>query len=219
MQPLFAVTSFQLSSQLTLVIGYPPVPWLGILLLGYAGGKLFERSEAERQSVLLKIGLGALALFTVLRFVNVYGDPAKWSVQRNGLFTLLSFLNVSKYPPSLLFALLTLGVMCLLLAWVEKLPHTLNRIFTAYGRVPLFYYLLHFYLIHMLMFVMVFWQGYHWSDLVFGFNFGRPKTGSGVGLGAIYVLWLGVVAVLFPLCQWSGKYKAGHRENQWLRYL
>jgi hypothetical protein len=202
-----------------LVIAYPPIPWLGLLLLGYAAGQLFECPAATRDKLMLKIGGGALALFAVLRFSNLYGDPAKWAGQRTRLLTGLSFLNVTKYPPSLLFALLTLGVMFLLLAWAARFPPFVNRIFTVYGRVPLFYYLLHFYLLHLLMFGMVFWQGYHWSDLVFGFNFGRPKTGSGVGLGAVYLIWLAVVVCLFPLCRWYGDYKARHRATAWLRYL
>jgi uncharacterized membrane protein len=219
LRSLFTLTPYQLSPQLTLVIAYPLIPWLGILLVGFAAGELFEHAHAERQSVFLKLGVAALALFTVLRFINVYGDPAKWSMQRTGLFTVLSFFNVSKYPPSLLFTLMTLGVMFLLLALAENLNQRLSKMLTAYGRVPLFYYLLHLYLIHLLMFVMVFWQGFGWSDLEFGFNFGRPKTGSGVGLAATYLIWLGTVVALYPLCRWYGDYKARHREKGWLRYL
>ena len=217
--PLFGLASFPITSHSTLVIGYPLIPWLGILLIGFAAGSFFERAAAERKRRFLKIGLAALAFFAVLRFSNVYGDPVKWTAQKNGLFTFLSFLNVSKYPPSLLFALLTIGAMFLLLAWAESLNGAWRSVLTVYGKVPLFYYLIHLYLIHLLMFVMVFLQGYHWADLQFGFNFGRPKTGSGVGLGAIYVIWLSVVALLYPLCKWYGNYKAEHPENRWLRYL
>lgn len=217
--PLFGPASIQLTPHLTFVIGYPLIPWLGILLTGFAAGELFELSEVERKSVFLKIGLAALALFTVLRFSNFYGDPSGWSVQKNSLFTFLSFLNVSKYPPSLLFSLLTLGAMFVLLSRAENLQNTFSKIITGYGKVPLFYFLIHLYLIHILMFVMVFLQGFRWSDLLFGFNFGRPKTGSGVELGAIYLIWLGVVVFLYPLCKWYGNYKASHNENKWLRYL
>ncbi|MFN0123908.1 MAG: DUF1624 domain-containing protein [Blastocatellia bacterium] len=215
--PLFSLTPLQISPQLTLVIAYPLIPWLGILLAGYGAGQLFAR--VDRKAVFVKIGLAALAFFTALRFLNLYGDPAKWSAQRNGLFTVLSFFNVSKYPPSLLFTLLTLGVMFLLLALAEGKENRLGDVLMVYGKVPLFYYLLHLYLLHLLMFVMVFWQGYGWSDMEFGFNFGRPKTGGGVGLGAVYLIWLGAVAALYPLCRWYGNYKASHRENSWLRYL
>ncbi len=219
LMPFFGPASFQLTPHLTFVIGYPLIPWLGILLAGFAAGKLFELSETERKSACLKIGLAALALFAVIRFSNFYGDPSKWSVQRNSLFTFLSFLNTSKYPPSLLFTLMTLGAMFLLLSFVENIKNTFSRVITVYGKVPLFYFLIHLYLIHLLMFVMVFLQGYQWSDLVFGFNFGRPETGSGVELWAIYLIWLSVVAFLYPLCRWYGNYKASHSENLWLRYL
>ena len=217
--PFFGPASFQLTPHLTFVIGYPLIPWLGILLAGFAAGKLFELSETERKSACLKIGLAALALFAVIRFSNFYGDPSKWSVQRNSLFTFLSFLNTSKYPPSLLFTLMTLGAMFLLLSFVENIKNTFSRVITGYGKVPLFYFLIHLYLIHLLMFVMVFLQGYQWSDLVFGFNFGRPETGSGVELWVIYLIWLSVAAFLYPLCKWYGNYKASHSENLWLRYL
>lgn len=219
LQPLFAVSAYPLTKHLTFVMAYPPIPWLGILLLGYAAGPLFERPAAVQSKLLLRLGGGALALFALLRWSNLYGDPSKWSGQRTGLLTALSFLNVTKYPPSLLFSLLTLGVMFLGLAWAAKAPPVLNRFMTVYGQVPLFYYLLHFYLLHVLMFGMVFWQGYGWSELVFGFNFGRPQSGSGVGLGAIYLIWLAVVLSLFPLCRWYGEYKSRHRDREWLRYL
>lgn len=217
--PLFGPAAFPLTPSLTLVIGYPLIPWLGILLAGFAAGQFFERSEVERKSTFLKIGLAALALFAVLRFSNFYGDPSKWTVQKNSIFTFLSFLNISKYPPSLLFTLLTLGAMFLVLSCADNFKNPVSRIFTVYGKVPLFYYIVHLYLIHLLMFVMVFLQGYRWADLVFGFNFGRPKTGSGGGLGAIYLIWLSVVIGLYPLCKWYGNYKASHSENKWLRYL
>ncbi len=219
LMPLFGPASFPLTSHLTFVIGYPLIPWLGILLVGFAAGQLFERSETERKRTFLKIGLAALALFVVLRFSNLYGDPVKWSVQKNSVFTFLSFFNVSKYPPSLLFTLMTLGAMFVVLSYADNLKNSFSRIFTVYGKVPLFYFIIHLYLIHTLMFVMVFLQGYHWADLQFGFNFGRPKTGSGLELGAIYLIWLGVVICLYPLCQWYGTYKASHSENKWLRYL
>ena len=219
LSPLFTLTVFPLPPHFTLLISYPPIPWLGILLTGFAAGKLFELPEAERKNTFLNIGLAALALFAVLRLSNFYGDPAKWSGQKNSLFTLLSFLNVSKYPPSLLFTLMTLGTMFIVLSYAEDIKNIFSKVFITYGEVPLFYFIIHFYVIHLLMFVMVFLQGYRWADMIFGFNFGRPKTGSGVELRAIYLIWLGVVVFLYPLCQWFGNYKTKHRENKWLRFL
>jgi hypothetical protein len=128
-------------------------------------------------------------------------------------------MNVTKYPPSLAFTLVTFGFMFLMLAVAERLPNAFARITTVYGKVPLFYFLVHWYIIHPVMFLIVFLQGYGTSDLVFGTNFGRPKGPSGLHLGWIYLIWLVVVVALYPLCKWYGWYKEQHREKRWLRYL
>ena len=219
LMPLFGPAAFPVTPDLTFVIGYPLIPWLGILLTGFAAGKIFELAEAERKAIFLKIGMAALGLFVILRFINIYGDLARWSVQKNSLFTFLSFLNVSKYPPSLLFTLMTLGGMFIALSCAENVKNIISKILITYGEVPLFYFIVHLYLIHLLMFVMVYLQGFKSSDLLFGFNLGRPKTGSGVELWAIYLIWLSIVVLLYPLCQWFGNYKAKHRANKWLRFL
>jgi uncharacterized membrane protein len=200
-------------------MAYPIIPWSGIMLAGFATGKLFQLPLLERKKIFLKIGLAALALFIGIRFINIYGDPVSWSAQKNSLFTFLSFINVTKYPPSLLFCLLTLGVMFLIISLGEGLKNKFNDFVIVYGKVPLFYFLIHFYLIHLLMLAMVYLQGFKTSQLIFGFNFGRPKEGSGVNLFAIYLIWIGVVIALYPVCKWYGKYKAEHREKIWLRYL
>lgn len=202
-----------------LIMGYPPLPWLGVMLTGFAAGRLFELPISQRKALFARIGLGALALFLVVRGINMYGDSFPWSRQRTGLFTVLSFLNVTKYPPSLVFCLLTLGVMFLLLSWVEGMENSFSRVTMVYGKVPLFYFLVHWYIIHPLMFLIVFLQGYQYQDLVFGVNLGRPKGISGVNLGYIYLIWIAVVLLLYPLCKWYGRYKETHREQPWLRYL
>jgi uncharacterized membrane protein len=217
--PFFSSTAFPITPKTLFVMGYPPIPWLGVMLTGFSAGQLFEISEMKRKVLFLKIGLVSLALFLVIRFINIYGDPVVWSSQKDGLFTIMSFLNVTKYPPSLLFCLLTLGCMFLIMSILEGAKNQLTDILSVYGKVPLFYFIVHWYIIHIMMFGMVFLQGYKPTDLVFGFNFGRPKTGSGVELLAIYFLWICVVLIMFPLCKWYGKYKANHREKLWLRYL
>ena len=201
------------------VMGYPPIPWLGIMLTGFAAGRLFELLSQERKALFAKIGLAALALFFVVRGINIYGDSFSWEKQKNGLFTFLSFINVAKYPPSLVFCLLTLGVMFLLLSWAEQAQNNFMAIATVYGKVPLFYFLVHWYIIHPLMFLIVFLQGYKSSDLVFGTNLGRPKGISGVNLWHTYLIWVCVVILLYPLCKWYGEYKERHKEKEWLRYL
>lgn len=216
---LFRTEFFPISPSFVLLAGYPLIPWLGIMLLGFASGSLMERPIAERKTLLFRIGLGALLLFVLLRFLNGYGDPAPWSPQKNGLFTLLSFINVSKYPPSLLYDLLLLGLMFLILSVTDGANNTFTRWLTVYGKVPMFYYILHWYLVHLSMIAMSILQGYSLADLPTGpINFGRP-AGAGISLGPVYLVWLGLVLALYPLCQWYGRYKAAHPEIGWLRYV
>lgn len=219
LMPFFGPAAFPFDGGRMFIMGYPPIPWLGILLTGFAAGKFFERTSAERKVLFLKLGLASLVLFVLIRGLNFYGDPAPWSSQKNVLFTFLSFMNVTKYPPSLVFTLVTLGFMFLMLAIAEGLNNSVAEIMIVYGKVPLFYFLVHWYIIHPLLFLILFLQGYGANDLVFGTNFGRPKGPSGLGLGWIYLIWLLVVAALYPLCKRYGQYKEQHRNKQWLRYL
>ncbi|GAB4091129.1 DUF1624 domain-containing protein [Flaviaesturariibacter terrae] len=219
LMPLFGPMAYPLGGGHLFIMGYPPIPWLGIMLTGFAAGKLFERSSAGRKAIFAKLGLGALLLFVLVRALNVYGDPLPWRVQHNALYTVLSFLNVTKYPPSLQFTLLFLGLMFLLLAATENLEGPLARVSTTYGKVPLFYFLVHWYLIHPILLAIVLLQGYRPADFIFGTNFGRPQGPSGVGLGWVYAIWIGVVLLLYPLCRWYGRYKSAHPEKAWLRYL
>lgn len=179
-----------------------------------------ELPAATCRRIFLRMGLAALILFVVLRYSNIYGNPTPWTVQKNAVFTFLSFINYSKYPPSLLFDLVTLGCLLLLLAAAEGRKNRFMEVATVYGKTPLFYFLIHMYVIHLAMLIMVLCQGFHPADLVFGpFKFGRPASGSGITLPYVYAVWLGVVALMYPLCKWYGRYKTGHREKKWLRYL
>ena len=220
LSPLFNFNLYQVSPHFTFIIAYPFIPWFGIMLTGFAMGRLFELSEAKRKSLFLYIGLSALLLFVVLRLVNFYGDPSLWSTQKNSLFTFLSFVNTSKYPPSLLFSLMTIGIMFMSLWLADNLKNRFSRIINIYGRVPFFYYLIHLYLIHSLMIALMFLQGFQLTDLSFEpFQYGRPKTGSGIELWAVYLIWLSVVTFLYPFCRWYGNFKSAHNEKRWLRYL
>lgn len=217
---LFRPRLFPVTPNFQFLVSYPIVPWAAILLTGFACGKLFEMPEEQRKKLFLRIGLASLCLFSLLRFSNLYGDPVKWTVQQTGLFTFLSFINVTKYPPSLLFVLATLGITFLVLSFMDGVKNRFTDIISVYGKVPLFYYLIHWYVVHGLMFAMVFLQGFGIQDLQFGaFNFGRPRTGTGVELPMIYLIWFCVVASLYPLCKWYGRYKETHRDNKLLRYL
>ncbi|MFC0182021.1 Uncharacterized membrane protein [Pseudarcicella hirudinis] len=216
----FRSNAFQVTPQFTLVTGYPVIPWLGIMLLGFAAGKIFELPEADRKKILWQTSAGCLILFFAIRFINLYGDPAPWAVQKSLTFTFLSFINVSKYPPSLQYSLVTLGLMFLILFLAEGWKGKFIEIIKVYGKVPLFYYLIHWYLAHSIMLIMVFAQGFQAKDLIFGaFGFGRPKEGFGFELPVVYLIWLGIVISLYPLCKWYGKYKMQHRDNKLLRYL
>lgn len=201
-------------------IAYPVIPWLGIMLAGFVAARWFDRPSSGRSRLFLIAGLASLALFVVLRFINGYGDPAPWSTGKNGLFTFLSFLNVTKYPPSLLFSLVTLAGLLLVLAAAEQRDNAITRTLLVYGRVPLFYFVIHLYLIHLILLVVVFAQGYSFSEISFGpGQYGRPAAGGGLPTWAIYPIWLGVTAALYPLCRWYGKYKSSHPEKTWLRYF
>ncbi|WP_276484090.1 DUF1624 domain-containing protein [Paraflavitalea pollutisoli] len=219
LMPFFAPQAFPLPGDRVFIVGYAPIPWTGVLLVGYAVGKVFGWEAGRQRRFFGQAGVGAIGLFLVLRLINVYGDGAPWAVQKSSLFTFFSFINLTKYPPSLQFCLLFLGILCLLLAALQGASRPWMERVAVYGKVPLFYFIVHFYLIHLLLFVMVWAQGFGPADMVFGSNFGRPKSGSGLPLWAIYLVWVGVVIVLYPLCTWYGAYKEKNKGKAWLRYL
>lgn len=200
---------------------YAVIPWTGVMLIGYVFGSLYKSpvSAAQRKKILLITGCCLIGLFIVLRLPNGYGDPAPWSVQRNWAHTLLSFLNVSKYPPSLLYLCITLGPAIIVLALTENWQNRLTKIFAVYGNVPFFYYVLHFYLIHIITVILFFASGYTTSQIAdknSPFLF-RP-AGFGFSLGVVYLLWLLVIVILYFPCRWYSKYKRTHHQ-WWLSYL
>jgi uncharacterized membrane protein len=200
---------------------YAIIPWTGVMLLGYVFGSLYKSSvgAVQRKKTLLIAGFCLIGLFILLRLPNSYGDPAPWLAQRNWVHTLLSFLNVSKYPPSLLYLCMTLGPAIIVLALTENLQNRLTKIFTVYGNVPFFYYVLHFYLIHIITVILFFASGYSTSQIIdknSPFLF-RPIN-FGFSLGIVYLLWLFVIVVLYFPCRWYSKYKQTHRQ-WWLSYI
>jgi uncharacterized membrane protein len=219
LMPLFGPGAYPLGAGKLFFMSYPPVPWLGIMLVGFACGKFFQLTMQKQQALFFKTGLSAMGLFVLLRFINVYGDAVPWSHQKSGLYTFLSFINITKYPPSLQFSLLFLGILFLILAVMQGIKNKFTDVVCVYGKVPLFYFLVHWYIIHPLVFLMVFLQGFKSADMVFGFNFGRPKSGSGLELWAVYLIWIAIVVVMYPLCKWYARYRENHKEKMWLRYL
>lgn len=218
---LFKLSFWQFPSKFIFFVNYPLIPWLGILLAGYGLGQYFQLPQAPRRQIILKISLIALSIFVILRAFNLYGDPQLWNyAQPNWVFSILSFMNLTKYPPSLLFVCATLGVSFLILYFLGEKDNLFTRIMSVYGKVPLFYYLLHWYIIHALMVVVMLLQGFQWSELNFApFGFGRPKQGGGLELWGVYAVWLGVVAMLYPFCLWFSRYKAANRHKTWLRFF
>ncbi len=216
-------TFIQLGGGHTLGVLYPFLPWAGLMMLGYCCGKLFTTIQPpQRNRTLLWIGIGALLLFIVLRAIDVYGDPLHWSEQKNGLFTFLSFMNVQKYPPSLLFMCATVGWALIFMGLVKNTSTRLATIISVYGRVPFFYYILHFYLLNLLHIIFFVARGHSFSEGAkglpgFPFKFAIP--GEGYGLWVVYLVWIAVVVSLYPLCKWYDRYKTNHKEKWWLSYL
>jgi uncharacterized membrane protein len=203
------------------IVIYPLVPWIGVMAAGYAFGRLYDFDAQRRRRLLLIIGGTATALFVILRAIDVYGDPLQYSTQKNTLFTFLSFLNTTKYPPSLLFLLMTLGPSILVLAVFEKGRGGgwLREFFVTFGRVPLFFYLLQ-------------WPTAHLISLLLHLAFGKPTAWlfqtpidwidglppKGFNLGVVYLCWIGGVLLLYPLCKWFAGVKQ-RRKDWWLSYL
>jgi uncharacterized membrane protein len=185
-------------------VAYPLIPWVGVTAVGYALGQLYGWPALRRTAILWRLGIGCVATFVVLRGINVYGDPIPWTAQRSAIATGLSFLNTTKYPPSLLFLLMTLGpALCILAALDGRTPPSVRPMLTL-GRVPLFYYLVHLTLIHLVAVIVCYvrYGDAHWmfqSPSLDRFPFARPP-GWGFGLPVVYLVWAGIVAAMYPLC-------------------
>ena len=215
----FAV--YPVSSTHVIIILYPFLPWVGVMTLGYYFGALY-RKEADlvvRRKWLLIIGSAAIVLFILLRWINAYGNPFQWTPQAEGWRTLLAFLNVQKYPPSLMFTAMTLGPAIIALALLEKVQNKVTAFFAIYGRVPFFYYIVHFYLIHFLCVIAFFATGHTTDQIVtpqFPFLFRPPAFGF--NLAVVYTVWILVIALLYPLVKRYDLYKQRNRK-WWLSYL
>lgn len=203
------------------IVLYPFLPWLGIMFMGYGFGRFFQAdvSASQRKRILVAAGMGMIVVFIVVRLLNGYGDPRPWASHPHWAATLGSFMNVQKYPPSLLYACATLGPALLLLAWMEGRKSPAMNVAKVYGSVPFFYYILHFYIIHLLCVVLFFVSGYGVNEIVnpqVPFLFRPPEFGY--PLWIVYLIWTGVVTVLYPVCKRYAAYKKTHRQ-WWLRYL
>lgn len=209
------------ASGIKLEVGYPLIPWIGVMAAGYLFGELVRSQRPVRRKQILSLGIALTVAFVVLRAINIYGDPQTWSAQSSVLFTLFSFLNCEKYPPSLLYLLMTLGPAIAFLGLIDGKPLPSFRPVIVFGRVPLFYYLLHIPLIHGLA-VAFSYAKYGRADYLlvvppaFGGSIYPPDYGY--GLAGVYSIWLLVIFLLYPACRWFADLKQ-KRRDVWLSYL
>jgi uncharacterized membrane protein len=214
---------FEFTEGHSVVFAYSLLPWIAVMSLGYCFGSLYDSSfdPVKRKKILNSIGIGSFVLFFILIAYNTYGDPVKWTNYGAISKTLMSIFNISKYPPSLLYLLITLGGTLIFLANAEKLKGTVVNFFCVFGRVPFFYYIIHIYLIHLLAAFAAYFTGFGWNALVLNKFITRVETlkGYGFNLITVYLVWILVIALLYPLCKKFDAYKQNHKEKWWLSYL
>lgn len=207
---------------------YPLIPWLGVMAAGYAFGSVYDRFPEERRRVLMRWGLGITLGFIVIRATNIYGDPSDWAQQKTAALTVASFLNLSKYPPSLLYLMMTIGPAMIALAFWEKYnsrstvtdsPGAIARMLITFGRVPLFFYILQWMYSHSAGYVLSLLAGKP-TWIYFRLPGPGPTTPDNVGfnLGVVWAVWFAGVLLLYPLCRWYASVKA-RRHDWWLSYL
>lgn len=207
------------------VVGYPVLPWIGVMGAGFCFGRVFRLDAEERRRTLRVTGITLIALFVILRTLNVYGDPSPWSPQDSSVFTVLSFLRTTKYPPSLEFLSMTLGPALIALTFFDKRQLSPRHPLVVIGRVPFFYYVVHFWLIHVVASTMAYLR-YGAASFTFLFHplpsMGGPRElfppDFGYPLWVAYIVWIGVVVALYPLCRWVAEAKARTKAS-WASYV
>jgi uncharacterized membrane protein len=221
---LHSFNLFQLPDNLLLAVGYPIIPWIAVMSLGYSLGSFYDSKMApiKRKDAFNFIGISIILLFVILRGSNLYGDPVPF--QNFGSFSkgLVSFLNPSKYPPSLQYLLMTLGGTFLLLANAEKWKGKTIDFISTFGRVPFFYYIIHLYLIHLIAMAMATLTGFTWQKNMVLVSWGimkNPLPGYGFPLWVVYIVWILVILVLYPICKKFDRYKQGNKDKWWLSYF
>jgi uncharacterized membrane protein len=196
---------------LKIKVSYPVLPWIGVILLGYFAGPLYARSVdmLTRRKILIGLGLTCLAVLLVLRSFNIYGETLPWTFQDTAIGTVMSFLNFTKYPPSLDFMLITLGIGFFLLAWFESMENRLLDAIEVYGSVPMFIYILHLY---------VLLAAYTILFAIFG-----PTQGDRFGVDQVGWIWIGTivlaVALYYPTKAFANYKHREKRNKPWLSYL
>jgi uncharacterized membrane protein len=202
------------------MVGYPLIPWIAVMAAGFCFGQIFLLTPEQRRRILVRTGAAMTIAFVVLRAINIYGDPSRWSPE---VYPVLSFLNCTKYPPSLDYLLMTLGPAMLCLAWFDGLTWRKENPLIVFGRVPLFYFVVHFFAAHAIASAA---EGIRYGKFSLMFepmpNMGGPRElfppDFGYDLWVVYVVWALLVIALYPLCRWYAGVKA-RRQDWWLSYL
>ena len=210
----------EINNHISIFVVYPLMPWIGVMCLGYCLGKLYGKQmpAEQKRRILLLIGGVCVLLFIFLRILNKYGEPEKWRQYPSILFSFMSFINTTKYPPSLLYLLMTLGPSLIFLSLSEKLHNKIAQFFIVFGRVPLFFYLLHLYLLHLAAFVTTLFS-YSWDETIQSTKeMSDFPSGYGFSLMMVYLVWLATVFILYPICKWYNNFKSTH-QLWWLKYI
>jgi uncharacterized membrane protein len=208
---------------------YPLIPWIGVIAVGYAFGALYKMDAARRRKLLLCIGGACVVLFGLVRALDIYGEPQHWHKQKTIVFTILSFINTTKYPPSLDFLLMTLGPAIIALyffepgraviaATTQSIGSWVRQFFVTFGRVPLFFYILQWFTAHTIALALYVSFGKPWKWLVKTPMDWRYQPGMGFNLVVVYASWIAGFLLLYPLCKWFAGVKA-RRKDWWLSYL
>ncbi|MFL6300657.1 MAG: hypothetical protein ACJ71N_08640, partial [Terriglobales bacterium] len=200
-----------------LLTGYPIIPWIGVMPLGYYFGSILKMEPARRQRALYALGGSLTAAFFIVRGINVYGDPLPWHVYPTTAQTVMSFFNCTKYPPSLDYLLMTIGPGITVLPMLENVKNRVSQWVMVFGRVPMFYYVLHVYLVHAIAvgMALAFHKPAPWTPLWF---FGSIPPNFGFSLWVVYGVWIAIIVALYPACRWYADLKK-RRKDWWLGYL
>lgn len=204
-------------------VGYSIIPWVAVMSLGYCFGSFYDKTydPLKRKKLFNIIGITAIISFVILRGINIYGNLLPWKDYGNLGQTIFSFFNLSKYPPSLDFLLVTLGGAFLFLANSEKLKGRVVNFFSVFGRVPFFFYIIHIYLIHFLALIVAEFTGFGWQKMILPalpFRVEELK-GFGFNLVVVYLIWILIIAMLYPLCKKFDTYKQNNKDKWWLSYF
>ncbi len=220
---LHQMNGFSYAEGRFLWFSYPVLPWFGVIFLGYCCGSLYKKGSTVelRKKWLVYTGLAAVVLFFILRGVNVYGDLLPWTAQETTEKTIISFFNVSKYPPSLSFILITIGPALIFLYFIERIQNAFTNFLLVFGRVPFFYYVLHIFVIHIGAIIGLLITGKDWKLMILDNE--TMSTGAlqgyGYSLFAVYIIWVVIVLILYPICRKYMIYKANNKDKWWLSYL